>query len=40
LCAIAATKVLDTILTPNYDTAHHDHLHLDLRRDARAVILR
>jgi hypothetical protein len=40
LCAIAATKVLDTILTPSYDAAHHDHLHLDLRRDARAVILR
>jgi hypothetical protein len=40
LCAIAATKLFDTILTPNYDAAHHDHLHLDLRRDARAVILR
>jgi hypothetical protein len=40
LCAIAATKLLDTILTPNYDAAHHDHLHLDLRRDARNVILR
>jgi hypothetical protein len=40
LCAMAATKVLDTILTPNYDAAHHDHLHLDLRRDARNVILR
>jgi hypothetical protein len=40
LCAIARTKLFDTILTPNYDAAHHDHMHLDLRRDARAVILR
>ncbi len=40
VCAIAATKLFDTILTPNYDLAHHDHVHFDLRRDARAVILR
>ncbi len=40
VCAIAATQLLDTILTPNYDAAHHDHLHFDLRRGARHTILR
>jgi hypothetical protein len=40
VCAMAATQLFDTLLTPNHDRAHHDHLHCDLRPNARSTILR
>jgi hypothetical protein len=40
VCAMAATQVFDTLLTPNHDPAHRDHLHCDLRQSARSTILR
>lgn len=33
VCAIAARQLFHHILTPNYDVAHRNHLHLDLQRD-------
>jgi hypothetical protein len=35
VCAIAAKGLFHHILTPNYDAAHRDHLHLDIKRDAK-----
>lgn len=35
VCAIAAKGYFHHILTPNYDAAHRDHLHLDIKRDAK-----
>ncbi|MFC1641357.1 extensin family protein [Myxococcota bacterium] len=40
VCDIARRRLFHTILTPNYDAAHRDHWHLDIRRDARHSILR
>ncbi len=33
VCAIARTGMFHHILTPNYDRAHRNHLHLDIKRD-------
>ena len=35
VCAIAARGLFHHILTPSYDPAHRDHLHMDIKRDAR-----
>ncbi|NLE88781.1 MAG: extensin family protein [Myxococcales bacterium] len=35
VCAIAARGLFHHILTPNYDAAHRDHLHMDIKRDAK-----
>lgn len=35
VCAIARLGAFHHILTPNYDAAHEDHLHLDIKRDNR-----
>lgn len=35
VCAIAARGVFHHILTPGYDAAHRNHLHLDIKRDER-----
>ncbi len=40
VCAIARGGYFHVILTPNYDAAHHDHLHLDIKRGAKGLILR
>lgn len=40
ICEVARRGVFHTILTPNYDAAHHDHVHLDIRRGAIRRILR
>lgn len=39
VCDIARARLFDTILTPNHDRAHHDHVHMDLRRSARSAII-
>ncbi|MBN2194618.1 MAG: extensin family protein [Polyangiaceae bacterium] len=33
VCAIAAQGLFQHILTPNFDAAHRNHLHLDIQRD-------
>lgn len=35
LCDIARQGLFHHVLTPNYDAAHRDHLHLDIKRDNR-----
>lgn len=35
VCAVAARGLFHHILTPNYDAAHRDHLHLDIKRDEK-----
>ena len=40
VCDVAHERLFDTILTPNYDRAHRDHVHMDLRRGARSAIVR
>jgi hypothetical protein len=40
VCDLARQGLFHTILTPNYDEAHHDHVHLDIRRGSRRRILR
>lgn len=34
-CALAASGAFHHILTPNYDAAHRNHLHLDIKRDCK-----
>jgi hypothetical protein len=34
-CEIADERRFTSMLSPNYDRAHHDHLHLELRPDVR-----
>lgn len=33
VCEVAARGVFHHVLTPSYDAAHRDHLHLDIKRD-------
>jgi hypothetical protein len=40
LCDLAREGVFHYILTPNYDQAHHDHVHLDIKRDAQRTVIR
>lgn len=40
VCEIARERLFDTLLTPNYDRAHRNHLHMDLRRNCRSAIVR
>jgi hypothetical protein len=40
VCDIARRGLFHLILTPNYDRAHHDHLHLDIKRDAKRGVIR
>lgn len=40
LCAVARAGVFHHILTPSYDRAHADHFHLDVKRDAKALVVR
>jgi hypothetical protein len=40
VCDIARERLFDTMLTPNYNTAHRDHVHMDLRRSARSAIIK
>jgi len=40
VCDIARRGFFHFMLTPNYDRAHHDHLHLDIKRDAKRGVIR
>ncbi len=40
VCAVARSGLFHHILTPSYDRAHRDHLHLDIKRDAKTSMLR
>lgn len=39
VCDLGRAGVFHHLLTPNFDAAHRDHLHLDIQRGARAVIV-
>ena len=39
-CAVAAEHLFNHILTPSYDEAHRNHLHADIKRDAREIEIR
>ena len=40
ICDVVRQGVFHHVLTPSYDAAHSDHVHLDIQRDARAIIVR
>jgi hypothetical protein len=40
VCGAARAGIFHHLLTPDYDAAHEDHLHLDIKRDARAIVVR
>lgn len=33
VCAMAESRIFNTVITPNYGRGHHDHLHVDIRPD-------
>jgi hypothetical protein len=35
VCAIARTGFFHHMLTPNYNQAHENHLHFDIKRDEK-----
>lgn len=37
ICEVAREGLFNHLLTPSYDAAHRDHLHLDIKRDARDI---
>lgn len=40
VCDIAREGIFHHMLTPNYDRAHADHLHLDIKRDEKHFLLK
>ena len=40
VCDIAGRGLFHYMLTPNYNLAHHDHLHVDIKRDAKRSVIR
>ncbi len=40
VCEMARAQLFHYLLTPNHDAAHRDHLHADIKREARAHVLR
>jgi hypothetical protein len=40
VCEVAREGLFHRVLTPNYDAAHESHLHLDIGRNARALVVR
>jgi predicted esterase len=40
VCDLAATHELSSVLTPNYNAGHKDHIHVDLRPDDPRVFVR
>jgi hypothetical protein len=40
LCAVADSRLFSSILTPNYNEGHRDHVHLDLRPDDPRLFVR
>jgi hypothetical protein len=39
VCAIAGARIFHHVLTPNYNAAHENHLHLDLKRDDVKIVV-
>ena len=39
ICEVARAQLFHHILTPNHDTAHRDHFHLDIARGARTQLI-
>ena len=39
-CALADSGLFSSVLTPNYNVGHRDHLHLDIRPDDSRLFLR
>jgi hypothetical protein len=40
VCELFEEQIFIHHLTPSYDAAHRNHLHLDIKRDAKSVIIR
>lgn len=40
ICDLARHQLFHYMLTPNYDRAHHDHLHVDIVRGGRRGVIR
>ncbi|HLV65122.1 MAG TPA: extensin family protein [Polyangiaceae bacterium] len=40
VCRVAREGVFHHLLTPNFNRAHRNHLHVDIKRDARGYLLR
>jgi hypothetical protein len=40
VCDVAREGIFHHVLTPNFDQAHRDHLHVDIKRGDRAIIVR
>ncbi len=40
ICDAARRGIFNHMLTPNYDEAHRDHFHLDVKRDARSWMIK
>lgn len=40
VCEMFEEQIFTHHLTPSYDAAHRNHLHLDIKRDAKSVIIR
>lgn len=40
VCDIARSGLFHYMLTPNHDRAHHDHLHVDIKRNATRTVIR
>jgi hypothetical protein len=40
VCAIARTGMFHNVLTPNYNTAHKNHFHFDITRNAKTIGVR
>jgi len=40
VCAIARAGLFHHMLTPNFDAAHHNHFHFDIKRGDRRILVR
>lgn len=40
VCEVARQQIFHHLLTPNYDAAHRNHLHFDIKRGARSLVVR
>jgi hypothetical protein len=40
VCDLARHQLFHYMLTPNYDGAHHDHLHVDIMRNGKRGVIR
>jgi hypothetical protein len=40
VCGLVTSRSFSSVLTPNYNEGHHDHIHLDVRPDDPRVFVR